>query len=100
MTYRFRHDFKSQQYVQVEIHMLPTHPIQAEQRFTLSLDGCSPLTLTYEQADRNEVWKQNVLRGYAVVIARLPVTRAMGEHELVLGALDDGVVVDYVKVLR
>lgn len=100
VTYRFRHDFKSQQYVQVEIHMLPTHPIQAEQRFTLSLDGCSPLTLTYEQADRNEVWKQNVLRGYAVVIARLPVTRAMGEHELVLGALDDGVVVDYVKVLR
>ena len=100
VTYKFRHDFKTQEYVQVELHMLPTHPIEAEQRLTVSLDGCKPLTLTYEQADRGEMWKQNVLRGYAVVLARLPITRQQGEHTLVLGALDDGVVVDYVKVLK
>ena len=100
VTYKFRHDFKTQEYVQVELHMLPTHPIEAEQRVTVSLDGCSPLTLTYEQEGRNEMWKQNVLRGYAVVLARLPITRSQGEHTLVLSALDDGVVVDYVKVLK
>ena len=101
VTYRFRHDFKDQQYVQVILHMLPTHPIEAEQRVTVSLDGSQPLSLTYEQADRDEVWKDNVLRGYAVVMARLPVTATVGnEHQLVVGALDDGVVVDYVKVLK
>lgn len=100
VTYKFRHDFKEQTHVQVELHMLPTHPIEAEQRVSLSLDGCAPLTLTYEQAERNEMWKQNVLRGYAVVLARLPITQKQAEHQLVLGALDDGVVVDFVKVLK
>jgi len=74
--------------------MLPTHPIQAEQRFTLSLDGGAPITFTYDTEVGSEEWKTNVLRNFAVVQARIPVTRATGEHQLVVSALDDGVVVD------
>ena len=98
VTYKFKHDFGKQQYANVEIHMLPTHPIEAEQRFTLSMDGGAPLTFSYRTHDREEEWKQNVLRGYAVVLARLPLSKSDSEHSLQFSALDDGVVVDEVFV--
>jgi len=82
----------------VLMRLLPTHPIDAEQRFTLSLDGSEPQTYTYDTEVGTEQWKRNVLRNYAVVVARLPITRATGEHQLVVSALDDGVVVDEVFV--
>ena len=80
--------------------MLPTHPIDAQQRFTVSLDGSQPLTYTYETQGRSEEWKQNVLRNYAVVIARPQVFKPTGEHSLVITALDDGVVIDEVIIRK
>jgi len=100
VTYKFKHDFKKQKELIVEVHMLPTHPIEAEQRFTLALDGGTPVTFTYNTEGRSETWKQNVLRNYAVVIARLPVKQQRGNHTLQLTALDEGVVVDEVFVRK
>lgn len=101
VTYKFEHIFgNAAAGVNVELHMLPTHPIEAQQRITLSLDGSQPLVLTYETEGRSEEWKQNVLRGYAVIMAHLPVTRVAGEHHLQIGALDDGVVVDEVIIRK
>lgn len=100
ITYKFEHNFLQVKSVEVEVHMLPTHPIEAQQRFTLSLDGCVPQTFTYDAPVGSETWKQNVLQNFAVVIAQLPVTLPSGTHELKLSALDDGVVVDEVFVRK
>ena len=100
LTYNFKHNFLRQRFSVIEIHLLPTHPIDAQQRFTVSLDGSTPLTYTYNTVGRSEEWKQNVLRGYAVVMARPQVFKPTGEHSLVITALDDGVVVDEVIVRK
>lgn len=100
ITYKFTFDFAQAQTVEVEVHMLPTHAIEAQQRFTLSLDGGMPQTFTYDTEVGSEAWKQNVLQNYAVVIAHLPVTMPKGTHELLFSALDDGVVVDEVFVRK
>ena len=98
LTYRYTHDYKKTKQASIEIHMLPTHPITEQQRITVALDGGAPVTLSYETQGRSEQWKQNVLRGYAVVTAQLPVVQAKGEHNLVVTALDEGVVLDEVFI--
>ncbi len=98
VTYRFTHNFKPRQLCTVEMHMLPTHPIEEKQRVSISLDGGQTYVMTYNTEGRSEEWKQNVLRNYAVIIARLSVTKIHGDHQLVVSALDDGVVVDEVFI--
>jgi hypothetical protein len=100
VTYNFAYDFGVQKSVTVVIHMLPTHPINEQQRFSLSFDGSEPQTFTYATEGRSEQWKQNVLQNYAVVTTTLPVTRAAGQHSLRFDALDDGVVVDEIFVRK
>ena len=100
LTYNFKHNYLRQRFSEIEIHLLPTHPIDEFQRFTISLDGSQPLTYTYNTVGRSEEWKQNVLRNYAVVIARPQVFKPTGEHSLVITALDDGVVIDEVIVRK
>ncbi|MBR0273314.1 MAG: glycosyl hydrolase 115 family protein [Bacteroidaceae bacterium] len=100
LTYNFKHNYLRQRFSVIEIHLLPTHPIDEQQRFSISLDGSQPLTYTYNTVGRSEEWKQNVLRNYAVVIARPQVFKPTGEHSLVITALDDGVVIDEVIVRK
>ena len=98
ITFKYNHNYRAAQTTEVEFHLLPTHPVEQQQRFSVSLDGGEPQTFTYDAEVGSEEWKQNVLRNYAVVVARLPITRAAGEHQLQVSALDDGVVVDEVFV--
>ena len=98
VSYTFTHNFGAARYVDIEIHMLPTHPIEAQQRLTLRLDGGATETMTYNTEGRSEQWKENVLRNYAVITAHMPVVNSVGTHTITLGALDDGVVVDQLFV--
>ena len=98
LTYKFKHNYRSTGLAYVTVRLLPTHPIEAEQRFTLSLDGGTAQTFTFDTEVGSEQWKQNVLRNYAVVNARIPITKSTGEHNLVVCALDDGIVVDEILV--
>lgn len=98
VTYKYKYNYGQARYTYVILRLLPTHPIEAQQRFSLSLDGSEPQVFTYDTEVGSEEWKVNVLRNYAVVSARIPVTKATGEHQLVVSALDDGVVVDEVFV--
>lgn len=100
LTYNFKHNYLRQRFSVIEIHLLPTHPIDEHQRFTISLDGSQPLTYSYDSAVQSEEWKLNVLRGYAVVVARPQVFQPTGEHSLVITALDDGVVIDEVIIRK
>ncbi|MCR4994890.1 MAG: glycosyl hydrolase 115 family protein [Bacteroidales bacterium] len=100
ITYKFAYQFVKEKTLDVEIHMLPTHPIDAQQRFSLSLDGGAPQTFTYDAPVGSETWKQNVTQNYASVIAHLPLTKLNGNHELKFEALDEGVVIDEVFVYK
>jgi hypothetical protein len=98
VSYNFKHAFGSARQVEIELHMLPTHPIEKQQRVTVSFDGGEPEVFTYDTVGRSEEWKQNVIQGYAVVTAHMPVVNAVGTHTVKVGALDEGVVVDQVFV--
>lgn len=98
VVYKYNHNYGATKYAYIELHLLPTHPIEAQQRIALTLDGSEPQIFTYDAQVGSEEWKVNVLRNYAVVNARIPIVRASGEHHLMVAALDDGVVVDEVFV--
>ncbi len=49
--------------VEVEIRLLPNHPIHGGQlRFSVSIDKKNAQTVSYETQGRSEEWKENVLR--------------------------------------
>lgn len=100
VTYKYKYNYLASQFANIEIRLLPTHPIEEAQRFMLTFDGSAPQTFTYETEGRNEQWKRNVLRNYAVVLVRFPISQPNGVHELKLTALDDGVVVDEIFIRK
>ena len=86
--------------VEVEIRLLPNHPMDEKQlRFTLSVDKSAPQTVSYEIKGRSEEWKENVLRNQAIRKVKLPVGKRKS-HKLVIKALDEGVVLDQIMLYR
>lgn len=84
--------------VEVEIRLLPNHPMDEKQlRFTLSVDKSVPQTVSYETKGRSEEWKENVLRNQAIRKVKLPVSKRKS-HKLVIKALDEGVVLDQIML--
>lgn len=84
--------------VEVDIRLLPNHPVCGEQlRFSISLDNAAPQVISYETKGRSEEWKENVLRNQAIRKITLPVF-GKKSHQLVIKALDEGVVLDQVML--
>ena len=84
--------------VEVDIRLLPNHPVRGEQlRFSISLDNAAPQVVSYETKGRSEEWKENVLRNQAIRKITLPVS-GKKSHQLVIKALDEGVVLDQVML--
>lgn len=84
--------------VKVEICLLPGHPVDGGQlRIVAAVDGKSSPPVPYHTQGRSEEWKENVLGNQAVRKVTLPVRRG-GSHRLVIKALDEGVVLDQVKI--
>lgn len=82
--------------VEVEIRLLPSHPLDEKQlRFAISVDEVVPQTVSYETKGRSEEWKENVLRNQAIRKVTLPINK-QASHKLVITALDEGVVLDQV----
>lgn len=82
--------------VEVEIRLLPNHPLDDKQlRFAIALDEAAPQNVAYETKGRSEEWKENVLRNQAIRRVTLPVDKRK-HHKLVITALDEGVVLDQV----
>lgn len=100
VTYKYNYNYLATQFANIEIRLLPTHPIEQQQRFMLTFDGSAPQTFTYNTEGRSEDWKRNVLRNYAVVLVRFPIRQPSGVHELKLTALDEGVVVDEIFIRK
>ena len=82
--------------VEVEIRLLPSHPLDEKQlRFAISVDEAVPQTVSYETKGRSEEWKENVLRNQAIRKVTLPINK-QASHKFVITALDEGVVLDQV----
>ncbi len=84
--------------VSVELCFLPSHPVSGGKlRVSLSLDSGSPVVFDYHTEGRSEEWKQNVLANRAIRVFTFPVPEK-GKHVISVKALDDGVVLDQVRV--
>lgn len=84
--------------VEVDIRLLPNHPVHGDKlRFSVSLDGAEPEVIAYETKGRSEEWKENVLRNQAIRKIVLPVSDRKS-HQLVIRALDEGVILDQVML--
>lgn len=88
--------------VEVRIGVVPTHPLTDDGHLRLSvrLDGGAATELSFETHGRSEEWKENVLRNLALRTLRLPLARRDSLHTLTLTALDEGLVLDHVAIVR
>lgn len=82
--------------LQVEVHLLPTHPVDGKHlRFTLELDSQLTEPISYESRGRSEEWKQNVLSNQAIRHISFRV-KPRNKHRLVFRSMDEGVVLDQI----
>lgn len=81
--------------LEVEVRLLPNHPVEGEElRFLLTVDDTEQ-TVSYATQGRSEEWKENVLRNQAIRRMVLPIGKK-DKHRLIIKALDEGVVLDQV----
>ncbi len=82
----------------VELHMLPTHPVDDEHlAVEVSLDAKEYRTVDYRTVGRSEEWKQNVLRNQAVKCIKLPCKHGK-KQVLRLKTPYEGIVLDQIYV--
>ncbi|WP_455587126.1 glycosyl hydrolase 115 family protein [Bacteroides sp.] len=83
--------------IEVEICLLPNHPIEGGHlRFTVSV-GETEKIISYATEGRSEEWKENVLRNQAIRKVSFPMQES-SNHRLTIKALDEGVVLDQIKL--
>ena len=86
-------DNNTVQGVQLRVALIPTQPSdRGDIRFGVSVDGSPTDEFSIREPYRSDRWKENVMRGQAVV--SLPVKLSAGAHTLTLSALDDHIVFD------
>lgn len=82
--------------IAVSVALAPNHPVEGKQiRYAISVNDEKPHVVDYHTVGRSEEWKMNVLTNQA-----LRTTRHKGGKPLKLTftALDEGVVIDQVKI--
>jgi hypothetical protein len=79
--------------------LAPNHPAAgAKIRYTIQLDNEPAITVDYATQGRSEEWKQNVLTNQSIRTTKHIVTK-LGKHTIKITAVDDGVIVDQVKIV-
>jgi hypothetical protein len=87
--------------IEVEICLLPNHPVEGHQiRFGIALDDSPMKTVSYQTEGRSEEWKENVLRNQAVCRVVFRIRKQSKRHSLTLTAIDAGVVIDRILVYK
>ena len=73
--------------------MIPTQPNdKGDLRYSISIDGSEPVTISLKEKSRSEFWKKSVLRGQA--LKDTSVTLKKGQHTLTIRALDEHIIID------
>jgi Glycosyl hydrolase family 115/Gylcosyl hydrolase family 115 C-terminal domain len=79
--------------------LAPNHPVEGTKlRYTIQLDNEPAITIDYATQGRSEEWKQNVLTNQAIRTTKHFVAKP-GKHTVKIIAVDDGVIVDQVKIV-
>lgn len=85
--------------VYVQVALAPNHPVEGKLiRYEITIDDEKPEIVDFHTYDRNEEWKVNVLTNQAVRISKAKLKKGNGEHKISIKAIDEGVVLDQIKV--
>ncbi|MFD2288271.1 hypothetical protein GJU39_17020 [Pedobacter petrophilus] len=99
VSYHFRN--LSADSVNIEVALAPNHPVDGKSiRYEIFLDGALLQVVDFHTVDRNEEWKENVLRNQAIRITKTKLLKKKGLHIFSIKALDEGVVLDQLKVWK
>lgn len=91
LTYRFTVERADSCVLRTAV--IPTQPNECgDIRYAVSIDGGKEQSISFKVSYHSQRWNQHVLRGQAVAVSPLNLTK--GEHTLSIRALDDHVVVD------
>jgi hypothetical protein len=84
--------------INVVLALAPNHPAAGTKiRYSIQVDDEPVQTIDYATQGRSEEWKQNVLSNQAIRTTKHFIAKP-GKHSLKIAAVDDGVVVDQVKI--
>ncbi|MHB9056703.1 MAG: glycosyl hydrolase 115 family protein [Paludibacteraceae bacterium] len=84
--------------VWIETSLVPNLPVEGNAiRYGISVDGEPVKAIDYKTVGRSEEWKENVLTNHAVRITGHKLSGS-GRHTVKITALDEGVMVDQVKI--
>ena len=93
-------NIKNEQAVIIEIAVAPNHPTEGKKiRFAVSFNNGTEQIIDYHTEGRSEEWKENVLNNQAIRKISFNITKA-GKQVLSIKALDEGVVIDQIKILK
>jgi hypothetical protein len=84
--------------LRIILALAPNHPVEGTKiRYSIQVDDGPAQTIDYATQGRSEEWKQNVLTNQATRTTRHAVGK-QGKHTVKITAVDEGVVVDQVKL--
>jgi hypothetical protein len=82
----------------VTVALMPNHPVDGKNiRYAISVNNDPAQTIDYRTQDRSEEWKMNVLTNQATRTTKHTVSAA-GAIEIRITAVDEGVVVDQIRI--
>jgi len=92
-------NFKQTGEQEIMVKCLPTQGVNngIKVRYAISVDDDKPQMINISPASENNIWKQNVLRGYAAGITRHQITKP-GKSTVKIYLLDPGLVVNQLEI--
>lgn len=86
--------------VNITVALAPNHPVEGRQlRYAISVNGEEPQVVDYHTEGRSEEWKINVLTNQALRTTQHKVSSS-NSLKFTITALDEGVVIDQLKIMN
>ncbi len=92
-------NFKTAGEHQIEVKCLPTQSVSAggKVRYAISVNNDQPQLFNLSPASENNIWKQNVLQGYASGISKHQIVKT-GNATIKIYLLDPGTVINQLEI--
>ncbi|SDD91861.1 glycosyl hydrolase 115 family protein [Pedobacter soli] len=92
-------DFKATGQHLVTVKCLPTQGVNEDVkvRYAISINDDKPQVVNLSPASENNIWKQNVLQGYATGLTRHEITKT-GKSTVKIYLLDPGLVINQLEI--
>lgn len=82
---------------EIEIHLVPTHANKFDHEVGVKIDNNETKKFLINTKDRDNTWKQNVLRNSAIVKVPVSIT-SKGKHIIKIEVNQTGIVLDYIDI--